>query len=182
MRWKTPPEGWKVKWLLLCLLLLWPGHARAEDWEVVRALPGSGARWAATVTNREGHRLYVWSLTEPGFNEAYIGLHLGGNQRFADIMPTYQIDTGEVVDTGTIRKLGKKYHKRWTFLEDNRCRWRIWVAPDNLVREKHVFRAWLNGRAVRFRYKDSSGTERTTVFSLKNSADAIFRATRVRLE
>lgn len=179
---QTLPDGWKINWLMICLLLLWPGHVRADDWEVVRALPGSGARWAATSTNGDGHRLYVWSVTGPGYNEAYIGFHLGKNQRFADIMPTYQIDTGEIVDTGTIRQLGEKYHKRWTFIDGNRCRWRIWVSQDNLVRGKHVFRAWLNGRAVRFRYKDSSGAERTTVFSLKSSADAIFRATRVRLE
>ena len=91
---------------MICPMVLWASHSLAGDWEVVRALPGTGAKWAATSTNSDGHKLYIWRVEEPGYSEAYIGFHLGKSLRFSDAMPTYQIDEGEIVDTGIIRKLG----------------------------------------------------------------------------
>ena len=111
---------------LFCLLLLVafsvPAYS-AQQWEIVEAPEGSGAKWMAGVANAQGDSLGIWRKVVRIKFEAIGELVLKGAKLPKNAALEYRVDGGQSVSLDVIEQKG------------NRILWRVWSSSSNEIFE-----------------------------------------------
>jgi hypothetical protein len=155
--------------------------AAAAEWAVRPAPAEDGGLPAAAITNADGHTLYLWPRNGPNIYQIFAEIHLGGASGFADAMPRYRIDDGDVVDTDLVRQAGEKESALWGHVGDKVAFWRAWSSDEAVIRTTDPFHAWLTGKTLHVTYKAADGATNTTSFPLDGLNEAVAAATGVKL-
>ncbi len=166
----------------LLLLMLNSNIASAADWSVGAAPSDDPQMSAATAMNADGHALFLWSKHVGDRYQVFAELHLGGEQRFGEIMPTYRIDGSEVVDTDAIRQEGEALGAVWGHLGSKAAFWLVWTSIQDAVLPSDMLHAWFTGSDLSITYATHDGASRVTTFSLDGAGPAILTATGLRSE
>lgn len=170
---------------LLAALIALPGMAAAaEAWTVGPAPSDNPALKAASLTNGDGHTLYLWLLTSDSGtpDDLFCELHLVEGMKFAGAMPVYRIDDGAAVDTAEIRAAGEARDALWGHVGERVAFWLIAPVPSDVPAHRAALRSWLDGEALAVTFQTADGTEQTTRFPLTGSRQAISDATGIALE
>lgn len=171
--------------LLLAALIALPGMAAAAGtWTVGPAPSDNPDLEAASVTNADGHTVYVWLLTSDAAraSQLFCELHLAEGTEFAGIMPIYRIDDAAVVDTAEIRAAGEAQDALWGHVGERVAFWLIAPVPSDVPAHQGALRSWLDGEALTVTFRTAGGIEQTTRFSLTGSRQAISGATGIALD
>lgn len=163
---------------LLCLL---SAPALAQDWSIVDA-PGIGDQnKAASTTNSDGHKLFIWAKHLEDRSLVFAEVHLEDGDEFSGRMPVYRIDGGDPVDTELVRREGEKQGSLWGFVAGKACFWLIWSSNHQTVEASDHLAKWMNGRLLKVTFIASDGSKKEIEFSLDGSLAAIKQATGVNL-
>lgn len=164
---------------LAALLAASGAAAAAQDWSVGPAPADNPDLKAATITNQDGHTLYLWLLTGDSAEERqlYGELHLADGTAFAGIMPVYRIDDAAAVDTAAIRQAGEAQDALWGHVGERVAFWLISPVPDAGAAPNDALRPWFEGKELTVTFKSADGNQQTTRFTLAGSAAAIRGAT-----
>lgn len=166
--------------LFVAAMLALPGAAAAaEDWRVGPAPSDHPELKAATVTNDDGHTVYLWLLTGEQAHErqVFCEMHLADGVAFAGEMPVYRIDDAAAVDTAEIRDAGEAQDALWGHVGERVAFWLISATPDAAAVPDASLRPWLAGNELAVTFRAADGSEQTTRFTLAGSAAAIRGAT-----
>ena len=163
--------------ILLAALLLVASPALAADWIVGPAPSDDPSMMAATVTNDDGHALYLWSRHIDSRYQLFAELHLGRGETFGDTMPTYRIDGGDLVDTDVVRQQGESLGALWGHVGGDTAFWLAWTSIQQTILPSDRFAQWLTGKEIEFSYESPDGTGKTTRFTLAGAAAAVRGAT-----
>ena len=160
--------------ILFALLFALP--AAASEWTVTQAPADDASLRAATITNEDGHTLYLWPRHGDGTYQIIAEVHLGDGAGFAGAMPSYRIDDGETVDTDVVRRAGESEGALWGHVGGNVALWRAWSSDDDVIEPTDSFAAWLSGETLRFIYHAANGGIDTTAFPLRGLDEAVSEA------
>jgi len=158
-----------------------PAAAAAEGWSVGPAPSDSPELKAATVTNADGHTVYLWLLSGEQAHERqlFCEMHLADGTAFAGDMPVYRIDDDAAVDTSEIREAGDARSALWAHVGERVAFWLISTMPDTGAATDAALTPWLTGNELAVTFRAADGSEHTTRFTLAGSAEAIRAATGV---
>jgi len=166
--------------LFVAAMLALPGAAAAaETWRVGPAPSDHADLKAATVTNDDGHTVYMWLLSGAKAHERqlFCEMHLADGTAFAGEMPVYRIDDAAAVDTADIRDAGDAQDALWGHVGERIAFWLISVGPETGAAPDATLAPWLAGNEVAVTFRAADGSEQTTRFTLAGSAEAIRSAT-----
>jgi len=165
--------------LALVATLALPAAAAAEGWSVGPAPSDSPELKAATVTNADGHTVYLWLLSGEQAHERqlFCEMHLADGTAFAGDMPVYRIDDDAAVDTSEIREAGDARSALWAHVGERVAFWLISTMPDTGAATDAALTPWLTGNELAVTFRAADGSEHTTRFTLAGSAEAIRAAT-----
>ncbi len=157
---------------LVLIYLALATQAKAEDWYVGPAPSAYADLMAASVSNGEGDRLYVWPNHSEDRFRVMAELHLADGAGIGG-MPRYRIDGGDEIDTETIRAEGERNNAMWGSAGGSVAFWLLWSGASATVTADEPLSAWLTGREIEITYKAANGIEYVTVFPLAGAASAI---------
>lgn len=140
----------------------------AEEWAVVEAASGSGARWMAQVKNSQGHALRVWRKIERTKFKALAQLELAGGTKFGKEIPTHAIDDAQP-------SLLENWGERTASTDANKLTWQLWAATTAELGQNDAPQAWMRGNRITFFVKDGAGKEQAVSFTLAGSQAALTR-------
>ena len=168
--------------LVLAAQLAFAGAvSAAEAWHIGPAPADNPELKAATITNAEGHTVYLWLLSGDAAEERqlFAELHLAEGIAFAGTMPVYRIDDAAAVDTAKIRDAGEAQDALWGHVGERVAFWLISPVPAVVPAHEAALRPWFEGKELTVTFKSADGREQTTRFTLAGSAAAITGATGV---
>jgi hypothetical protein len=165
----------------LLLLCLQAGAALADEWRVALAPSGDTRSTAATTTNADGHRLFVWAKHLADRTLIFAEIQLKDGVEFAGRMPAYTIDNGKAINTEYIRRAGEKQGSLWGFVAGRDCFWLIWASNAATVDPADHLAKWMGGKRLTVSYQAAEGGSKETEFSLQGARTAIEQATDVAL-
>lgn len=153
--------------------------AAAEGWSVGPAPSDNPELKAATVTNADGHTVYLWLLSgdEAHERQLFCEMHLADGTAFAGDMPVYRIDDAAEVDTADIRDAGDARSALWAHVGERVAFWLISAMPETGAAPDAALTPWLAGNELAVTFRAADGSEHTTRFTLAGSAEAIRTAT-----
>jgi hypothetical protein len=170
------------RWRLVCAFML-AGvcltalPALAQDWTVVNT-PGVGDQSkAATTTNSDGQKLFIWAKHLQDRSLVFAEVHLDEGNEFAGRMPIYRIDGGDPVDTELVRREGEKQGSLWGFVTGKACFWLIWSSNGATVDSTDHLAKWMSGKTLKVTYLAPDGSKKDIEFSLAGSLTTIQQAT-----
>jgi hypothetical protein len=165
--------------LFVAAMLALPAAAAAEDWSVGPAPSDHPDLKAATVTNDDGHTVYLWLLSgsDADDRQLFCELHLADGTAFAGEMPVYRIDAAPAVDTADIRDAGDAQSALWAHVGEHVAFWLIASLPETAAAPDATLAPWLAGNELAVTFRAADGSEQTTRFTLAGSAQAIRAAT-----
>jgi hypothetical protein len=164
------------------ILSLMTVSARAAEWTVGPAPSDDPELMAATVTNDDGHLLFLWARHIDSRYQAFAELHLGRGASFGTTMPTYRIDGGDVVDTDAIRQEGDTVGAVWGHVGATAAFWLVWTSIQDAVLPGDQLHRWFDGQEIEISYKADDGATRSTRFTLSGAKAAILQATSLKAE
>ena len=162
---------------LSVVLFLLVSPAFAADWTVGPAPSDDPSMMAATVTNEDGHALFLWSREIDHRYQLFAELHLGRGEAFSGKMPIYRIDGGEAVDTEVVRQEGEALGALWGHVGGDTAFWLAWTSIQKSILPSDTLARWFAGHEIEFTYRARDGTGKTTRFSLAGAAAAVHGAT-----
>ena len=151
--------------------------AAAETWRVGPAPSDVPELKAASVTNGDGHTVYLWRLEDEAGSHVFCELHLAEGMAFDGVMPVFRIDDAAAVDTAAIRAAGDAQSALWGHVGQSVAVWLISTATGRVADSDPGLRPWLAGNELSISFRSADGRERTTRFALAGSAAAIRSAT-----
>ena len=153
----------------------------AEGWRVGPAPADNPDLKAATVTNADGHTVYLWLLSGDDAEERqlFAEFHLAEGTAFAGTMPVYRIDDADAVDTADILEAGEAQDALWGHVGERVAFWLITPVPSTIPAHEQALKPWFEGKELAVTFTSADGSEQTTRFTLAGSAEAIRAATGV---
>lgn len=151
--------------------------AADERWHVGPAPSDHADLKAATVSNEDGHTVYLWALDGDTADQVFCEIHLAEGQEFGDAMPVYRIDGHAAVDTADIRDAGDAQNALWAHVGQNAAFWLISMLPAQNATPDAALRPWLDGSELVVSFRDRAGIAQTARFTLAGAAQAIRGAT-----
>lgn len=151
--------------------------AASETWRVGPAPSDNPELKAASVTNGDGHTVYLWRLEDEAGSHVFCELHLAAGMAFDGVMPVFRIDDAAAVDTATIRAAGDARSALWGHVGQSIAFWLVSTETAHIADSDPGLRPWLAGAELSISFRSADGSERTTRFALAGSAAAIRSAT-----
>lgn len=152
------------KLFMITLLLMFSAPTlAAEEWQIVEASEGAGAKWMSNVSNAQGDTFNIWRKIVRIKFEAIGELTLKGAKLPKNGKINYQVDGGQLVRLDVIEQKG------------NRILWRVWSSTTNEISQDDALWYMARGNKIVFSWKDTNGTTHQHPFSLSGSAKALER-------
>ena len=167
---------------LTFLLMLMAAPAMAAEWTVGAAPSDDPTMQAATITNDDGHALFLWARHADQRYQVFAEFHLGRGEAFGSAMPTYRIDGGEITNTRDIRDKGDELGALWAHASKDAAFWLVWTSIQDTILPSDDLHAWFVGETIEIGYVGPDGTPKTTVFPLSGVAAALQGATGIKTQ
>jgi hypothetical protein len=163
------------------LLVAFPAAAYES---VLGPAPGLATdKLAITLTNAAGDTLALWGRHNKKIDQYHIiaEFRLGG-QKFGLVMPTYNIDGSDELETQWMQDFGDRYGEKWGDVEEARIWWVVWGAPGKVIEKGMHGRHWFTGNTIVISDTGVGGTAKVASFQLAGARTAIESAMGLKIE